>query len=189
MKLSARHAKAIVCSRCHENYMRVVEERDEDRKNYQFMVDRAADEKLDGYRELAALAAAAENERDDLRRVVDEFRTVDIPAHVAEIDRLRGALEASTVVPDDADGTASIDACVPDSVVATLRGLRARLATAERQRGELMEMLAATEVALGTARRAMQGDVFDYGTTSAAFKAGQAARALLARIEREVAGG
>jgi hypothetical protein len=34
--------------------------------NYQFMVDRAADEKLDGYRELGARAAAAENERDTL---------------------------------------------------------------------------------------------------------------------------
>ena len=37
---------------------------DEARKNYQFMVDRAADEKLDGYRELGLRAATAENERD-----------------------------------------------------------------------------------------------------------------------------
>ncbi len=35
-------------------------ERDEARRNYQFMVDRAADQKLDGYRELGARAAAAE---------------------------------------------------------------------------------------------------------------------------------
>jgi hypothetical protein len=34
--------------------------------NYRFMVERAADEKLDGYRELGARAAAAENERDRL---------------------------------------------------------------------------------------------------------------------------
>lgn len=34
--------------------------------NYQFMVDRAADEKLDGYRDLGARAAAAENDRDAL---------------------------------------------------------------------------------------------------------------------------
>lgn len=40
--------------------------RDEARRNYQFMVDRAADEKLDGYRELGAHAAAAENDRDKL---------------------------------------------------------------------------------------------------------------------------
>lgn len=34
--------------------------------NHQFMVNRAADEKLDGYRELGARAAAAENDRDAL---------------------------------------------------------------------------------------------------------------------------
>lgn len=34
--------------------------------NYQFMVDRVANEKLDGYRELGARAAAAENDRDAL---------------------------------------------------------------------------------------------------------------------------
>lgn len=39
-------------------------ERDEARRNYQFMVARAADEKLDGYRELGERAAKAENERD-----------------------------------------------------------------------------------------------------------------------------
>lgn len=53
-----------VCSRCHEKYMTVIAERDEALAKYQFMVDRAADEKLDGYRELAARIAAAENERD-----------------------------------------------------------------------------------------------------------------------------
>lgn len=39
---------------------RVTEERDAARKNYQFMVDRAADEKLDGYRELGAKCASLE---------------------------------------------------------------------------------------------------------------------------------
>ena len=43
-------------------------ERDEARANYQFMVERAADEKLDGYRELASRLAAAENERDAWER-------------------------------------------------------------------------------------------------------------------------
>lgn len=38
--------------------------------NYQFMVDRAADAKLDGYRELGERAARAENERDHLKRAV-----------------------------------------------------------------------------------------------------------------------
>lgn len=46
---------------------RLTAERDEARANYQFMVNRAADEKLDGYRELGKRAADAENERDSLR--------------------------------------------------------------------------------------------------------------------------
>ena len=50
---------------------KVEQERDEARANYQFMVERAADQKLDGYRELGARAAAAENERDALLLRVD----------------------------------------------------------------------------------------------------------------------
>ena len=47
--------------------------RDEANANYCFMVQRAADEKLDGYRELGARAAAAENERDALLYRVDSL--------------------------------------------------------------------------------------------------------------------
>jgi hypothetical protein len=47
-----------------EEIQRLTKERDEARANYAFMVERAANEKLDGYRELAAKAAAAENARD-----------------------------------------------------------------------------------------------------------------------------
>src|SRR6185503_5556821 len=39
-------------------------ERDEAQRNYQLMVERAADEKLDGYRELGAKCASLEEERD-----------------------------------------------------------------------------------------------------------------------------
>ena len=46
--------------------LEALDERDEARRNYQFMVDRVADEKLDGYRELGSRAAAAENDRDKL---------------------------------------------------------------------------------------------------------------------------
>lgn len=42
--------------------------------NYRFMVERVADERLDGYRELGARAAKAENERDELRREVTRLR-------------------------------------------------------------------------------------------------------------------
>lgn len=73
------------------------QERDKARADYQFMVDRAINEKLDGYRELGARAAAAENERDDLRRLLQE-------AH-AEL----ATIEAITVSPSDTDGL--IDLC------------------------------------------------------------------------------
>jgi DNA repair exonuclease SbcCD ATPase subunit len=39
-------------------------------KNYRFMVERAADEKLDGYRELGQRAADAENQRDNIQRAL-----------------------------------------------------------------------------------------------------------------------
>jgi hypothetical protein len=42
-------------------------ERDEAREKVRWFVEQAADEKLDGYRELGARAAAAENAADDLR--------------------------------------------------------------------------------------------------------------------------
>lgn len=48
-------------------------ERNEARKNYQFMVDRAADEHLDGYRELGAKAAQAEEERDEMQESFQEY--------------------------------------------------------------------------------------------------------------------
>ena len=67
----------------------MLDERDEARANYQFMVDRAANEKLDGYRELGARAAAAENERDEVRRAfVDRVQAVT--ALVRERDVLAG---------------------------------------------------------------------------------------------------
>ena len=49
-------------------------ERDEAQANYRFMVERAADEKLDGYRELASRLAAMEAERDEARRERDKAR-------------------------------------------------------------------------------------------------------------------
>lgn len=49
-------------------------ERDEARSNYQFMVDRAVNEKLDGYRNLGQRAATAENERDTARQQLAEAR-------------------------------------------------------------------------------------------------------------------
>lgn len=49
-------------------------ERDDYRDKYQWMVNRACDEKLDGYRELGRRAADAESERDELRAEVEQLR-------------------------------------------------------------------------------------------------------------------
>lgn len=46
---------------------RLTRERDEARDNYRFMVERAADQKLDGYRELAQRLSDAVQERDEAR--------------------------------------------------------------------------------------------------------------------------
>ena len=52
----------------------VTAERDAAQYNYRFMVEHAADEKLDGYRELGARAAAAEQERDIARGKFDRLK-------------------------------------------------------------------------------------------------------------------
>jgi hypothetical protein len=54
-------------------------ERNEAQANYRFMVERAADQKLDGYRELGQRAADAENLVDRLRSLLAEAREVVRP--------------------------------------------------------------------------------------------------------------
>lgn len=66
---------------------RLTAERDKANANYRFMVERAADASLEGYRELGARAAAAENERDALRADLAEVRKY-AEAVRAEIDTL-----------------------------------------------------------------------------------------------------
>ena len=74
-------------------------ERDTVQANYQFMVNRASDEKLDGYRELGMVAANAENERDEaireLRGAIDLLREAYLEL---------GTIEAITVSPTGVDG-------------------------------------------------------------------------------------
>ena len=48
-------------------------ERDKASADFQFMVDRAADQHLDGYRELGRRAAQAENDRDALKSRVERL--------------------------------------------------------------------------------------------------------------------
>jgi len=57
-----------------ERARELLRERDEARANYAFVVERAANVQLDGYRELGARAAAAENERDEARAEVERLR-------------------------------------------------------------------------------------------------------------------
>lgn len=81
-------AMCSVCETAHrldERIQRLTRERDEARANYAFMVARAADQKLDGYRELGARAAAAENERDQLKARVKELES-----HELDVSRLTG---------------------------------------------------------------------------------------------------
>ena len=56
---------------CERRAEKAERERDEARANYAFMVKRAADQKLDGYRELGARAAAAEERAEKAERERD----------------------------------------------------------------------------------------------------------------------
>jgi hypothetical protein len=69
-----------------EQVERLTRERDEARANYAFMVERAADQRLDGYRELGARAAAAENNADKLATQLDEaLESLEgLEAHIRE---------------------------------------------------------------------------------------------------------
>jgi len=77
-------------------------ERDEARKNYQWMVEHAADNKLDGYRELGQRVANAERERDQAR--------AELAARDASIARLQPVVSAAkTYVAIREDDT--VDEC------------------------------------------------------------------------------
>jgi len=56
--------------------LRLREERDKAQANYKFMVDRAADEKLEGYRELAQKVADREAEIERLRAELEAYRKI-----------------------------------------------------------------------------------------------------------------
>jgi hypothetical protein len=97
-------------------------ERDEAQANYRFMVERAADQRLDGYRELGQRAATAENERDEARAqlatlraeaaaTVEEARRQGIDACIAELENLAITFESGA----DRDTAKTIrDVLVPE---------------------------------------------------------------------------
>lgn len=76
----------------------LLSERDELRRKAQWFVERAADERLDGYRELGARAAAAENAADDMRRAMIE--------QADKLDRI-AALYLAWVQGDEPEGAPS----------------------------------------------------------------------------------
>jgi hypothetical protein len=85
---------------------RVKTERDEDPANYEWMVRRVADKKLDGYRDLGARAAKAEAERDHFKAQLREAqeRGLDAEARAeeaqAKLDEWRArALSAAEKAP------------------------------------------------------------------------------------------
>jgi hypothetical protein len=85
-------------------FARVEKERDKAQKNYQFMVERACDEKLDGYRELGAKAAAAENALDSARARIAELESHCAMLHARlchVVDTLGGPGTAESVDQDD----------------------------------------------------------------------------------------
>ena len=57
-----------------EEVERLRKDRDDYKAKYEFMVERAANEKLDGYRELGAKCASLEQERDEARAKVALLR-------------------------------------------------------------------------------------------------------------------
>lgn len=82
--------------------------------NYQWMVNRAADEKLDGYRALGARAAEAENQADQLR---------------AHVEKLHGLIR--TALAWGVNGSEGYDALTAFDTAAALRA-----AIAEKKEGD-----------------------------------------------------
>ena len=104
---------------------RLKAERDKAQENHKFMVNRAAGESLDGYRELATRASSAENKLDEFRAENERLQAAFIRAHdLAEIvaDEFKsddgfGAYETYTDAFEALrDARNAIDSCEPESV-------------------------------------------------------------------------
>ena len=98
-------------------------ERDEARANYAFMVERAADQRLDGYRELGAKAAAAEERAEKAERERDEARAevatllanADADAHT--ISRMGRGLAAARAERDARPAITPDDCAIRDEYI------------------------------------------------------------------------
>lgn len=98
MKIEEAMVKDILIEQLRARAEKAERERDEARANYAFMVERAADQKLDGYRELGARAAAAEERaekaelelerlRSDAKTLAAEHFAADYRAAIARADK------------------------------------------------------------------------------------------------------
>jgi len=116
--------------RLRTDLARVTGERDKAEANYRFMVERAADEKLDGYRELGARAAAAENERD---AAIAQSLAAQSQAARSVLD---ATARAEAAEHSDASFRAEVNELLPREFGVTVRGailaLRERAEAAER---------------------------------------------------------
>lgn len=83
-KAQEAEAKALAFN-AHQytNILAVIVARDEAQANYRWMVERACDTKLDGYRELGQRAADAENALDVALAMLKELREDITPAYKA----------------------------------------------------------------------------------------------------------
>lgn len=107
----ATHHNACDCREAAhaEEVAKLTRERDKARADYQFMVDRAINEKLDGYRELGARAAAAENDRDAWKRAA-EMQNRQWSQKCTELTELRAETEKLTREREEALLCARVEA-------------------------------------------------------------------------------
>lgn len=119
-----------------EQLAKAESERDEARANYQWMVNRACDEKLEGYRELAAKCAQLEEERDEARAEVERL---EVACHAWAEDMREAARlceQAGNEMPIDAVRR------FVSSKAAIVDMLQDRLSESRAEVGRLMHQLA-----------------------------------------------
>lgn len=160
-------------SRLDVMWQQLVRERDEAQANYRFMVERAADQKLDGYRDIDARAAAAEDELDRVRANRDAYEEAcrlqvlertDLQARLKqaleerdeaceELETLRALIEgepwAGAVVRRERDSARE----ERDDALASCEKLREALRAAEKRELEAVQELDEATALLREAHR------------------------------------
>jgi len=149
-------------TRLAEKLQQAERERDEAQKNYQFMVFRAADNKLDGYRELGAAAAKAENERDTLKARLSEVekeRDESLERERGTSDLLQNHDEEFEKVMDERDAATQL----ADTYRKALEEIdnRRKLSTvdsADMPEQQITDLWASVKMCWDIARQALKGE-------------------------------